>query len=185
MAKRWILLTVLFLFPFHVYAQDDTRAPYTTADGLLTVQYPSAWIIDEADGIILLSNQESAMMKNARQLVNDEILISFTLFPTADVSQELNATTPMDGMNALMSVFTESDFESSFGPPKATLISGNEAALVKGIVEGENGVTINVMMIVADLEGENYLFIVGASAAPRSLMDTTTYALVKTLEYGD
>lgn len=183
MAKRWILLTVLFLLPFQIDAQEDT--PYTTTDGRLTVQYPSGWVIDEVDGVVVLSNQEAALVKNGRQLVDDEILISFTMLPVTTIKQELSVTNPMDGMDMLMNMFAGAAFESTFGPTKTILISSYPTALVKGIIEGETGTMMNVMIIVADLESENYLFIVGISAAPRSLMDVTTYTLMKTLTYGE
>lgn len=180
---RMFLIAVLLLMPAQALAQEDDTSTYTTLDGMLTIRYPSNWLVDEASGVVLLTNSERAQTKNTRQLINDEILISFTTFPAEQLVQELDTGTPLEGLNAVLTIFSDSDFDSSFGPTKEIPIGDFDAALVKGIVESETGDPVSVIIIVADLQGENYLFMVGAAAGQRNLMDVTAYNVVKSLVY--
>lgn len=180
---RMFLIAVLLLMPAPALAQEDDTTTYTTFDGMLTIRYPADWLVDEASGVVLITNNELATTKNARQLIDDEILISFTTFPAEQLVRELDTGTPLEGLNTVLTIFSDSDFDSSFGPTKEIPIGDFDAALVKGIVESETGDTVSVMIIVADLQGENYLFMVGAAAGQRNLMDVTAYNVVKSLVY--
>lgn len=61
-----VFMALLFTFPTALMAQEALPQTFTSADGMITMNYPDGWTIEEDDGLIRVSTEQAFMQVNYR-----------------------------------------------------------------------------------------------------------------------
>ncbi len=159
-----VLILTLAAVPFTAQAQDLTET-FTTADGSLTLNYPSEWIAQEFLGTILLTNSEAAtaVFTEGSDIQSGQVAIA-VLTPESVAQNLAGSGEDVTSTTNLLEVFlgdtavTYSEIETDTlgGKPvaRATATEDSEVLLAYA-VEFESGVFgLAVQLTVAGEEGE-------------------------------
>lgn len=159
-----VLILTLVAVPFTAQAQDLTET-FTTADGSLTLNYPSGWTAEEFLGTVLLANSEAATAVFTEGSAVQPGQVVVAVLTPESVAQNLagsaeEVTSPEGLLTVFLSdtvtTYSEIETETLGGKPVARAsATENEELLLAYAIEFESGVFGLVAQItVAGEEGE-------------------------------
>ncbi len=169
-ARIGVFLLVLSLLglPIAAHAQDPLTETYTAANGALTFNYPSGWLVDQAGPEVFVSNTSNGMnASNPSQLLPGEFLMDILVDPDLmSTFGILPSSPPTDYYDILASILVSNFGATDPGVAVPTTFNGRDA--VRGEASGAGGDTF---LIAFELERG----IIGAAFAYSPRGDLATF----------
>lgn len=169
-ARIGVLLLVLSLLglPIAAHAQDPLTETYTAANGALTFNYPSGWLIDQVGPEVFVSNTANGMSaSNPSQLLPGEFLMDILVDPDLmSTFGILPSSPPGDYYDILASILVSNFGATDPGVAVPATLNGRDT--VRGEASGAGGDTF---LIAFELERG----IIGAAFAYSPRGDLATF----------
>jgi len=188
-----VLLLALLIASCGTNLTNSTPGPamldqnYTSADGTLTFNYPSGWVIRESEGQVFLATSEPLLAStgSAATVTPGQFALGIIVFPAASV-EGLGAEAGPSDVASAFAPFLAGEGQTAgdtnppvFGDPTAFTIGSRRAARIEGTSGADQA-----LLIVLELEPGLFAILAGGSA-PGELarFEPTLIAIAETMRY--